>query len=46
MGMWTHVFQPEIPWADLIHSICYLGAFDLLFLSIGALYFAGRDFKS
>jgi ABC-2 type transport system permease protein len=46
MGMWTHVFQPIIPWPDLIHSICYLGAFDLLFLSIGMLYFARRDFKS
>lgn len=46
MGMWTHVFQPTIPWPELVHSICYLGAFDLLFFAIGALYFARRDFKS
>ena len=46
MGMWTHVFQPDIPWPELLHSVLYLGAFDLLFLAIGALYFARRDFKS
>jgi ABC-2 type transport system permease protein len=46
MGVWTHVFQPAIPWAQIDRSLLYLGAFDLLFLSIGAFYFARRDFKS
>jgi ABC-2 type transport system permease protein len=46
MAMWTQVFQTTIPWGKLLHSIAYLGAFDALFLSIGALYFARRDFKS
>ena len=46
MGMWTQVFQHDIPWTRLLHSVLYLGAFDLLFLSIGAFYFARRDFKS
>ncbi len=46
MSMWTQAFQPTIPWANLLHSILYLGAFDLLFLAIGAFYFARRDFKS
>jgi ABC-2 type transport system permease protein len=46
MGLWTQVFQPTIPWARLVHSTLYLGAFDLLFLSLGAFYFARRDFKS
>ena len=46
MSAWTQVFQPTIPWTQIVHSLLYLGAFDLLFLSIGALYFARRDFKS
>jgi hypothetical protein len=46
MSQWTQVFQPTIPWPDLIHSVLYLGAFDLLFFAIGAFYFARRDFKS
>jgi ABC-2 type transport system permease protein len=46
MGVWTHVFEPEIPWMKLLHSVLYLGAFDLLFIALGALYFARRDFKS
>jgi ABC-2 type transport system permease protein len=46
MGMWTQVFQPTIPWTQLLHSSLYLGAFDLLFLAVGILYFARRDFKS
>jgi len=46
MSMWTQAFQPTIPWTELLHSALYLGAFDLLFLAIGAFYFARRDFKS
>ena len=46
MAMWNQAFQPVIPWPDLLHSACYLGAFDLLFASVGAFYFARRDFKS
>jgi ABC-2 type transport system permease protein len=46
MGLWTQAFQPTIPWTRLVHSALYLGAFDLLFLSLGAFYFARRDFKS
>ena len=46
MSMWTHVFQPQIPWSQIGYSLLYLGAFDLLFLSIGIYYFARRDFKS
>ena len=46
MLVWTQVFQPTIPWGKLVHSSLYLGAFDLLFFSIGAYYFARRDFKS
>jgi ABC-2 type transport system permease protein len=46
MAMWMQVFQPEIPWARLIHAVLYLGAFNLLFVSIGTWYFAKRDFKS
>jgi ABC-2 type transport system permease protein len=46
MGAWTQVFQPTIPWAQIMHSLLYLGAFDLLFFSLGAYYFARRDFKS
>lgn len=46
MTMWMQVFQPDIPWAKIVHSILYLGAFDLLFVSIGIWYFARRDFKS
>ena len=46
MGLWIRAFEPTIPWAQMIHSALYLGAFDLLFLAIGAFYFARRDFKS
>jgi hypothetical protein len=46
MGMWPHVFDQKIPWPHLVHSLLYLGSFDLLFISLGALYFARRDFKS
>jgi len=46
MGIWTQAFQPEIPWMRVLHSTLYLGAFDLLFLAIGAFYFGRRDFKS
>ncbi len=46
MAMWVQVFQPDIPWPKIIHSILYLSAFDLLFISIGTWYFARRDFKS
>ena len=46
MGMWTQVFEPTVPWGDVIHSMLYLSAFDLLFFSLGMLYFARRDFKS
>jgi ABC-2 type transport system permease protein len=46
MGVWTHVFEPIIPWGNIVHSICYLGAFNLLFMAIGAFHFARRDFKS
>jgi ABC-2 type transport system permease protein len=46
MAMWTHVFEPDIPWTTLLHSVGYLGAFDLLFLLLAALYFSRRDFKS
>jgi ABC-2 type transport system permease protein len=46
MAIWTQVFQPTIPWSSLVHSVLYLGAFDLLFVSLGTLYFARRDFKS
>jgi ABC-2 type transport system permease protein len=46
MNLWIRVFQPKIPWGDILHALGYLGAFDLLFLSIGAFYFARRDFKS
>jgi ABC-2 type transport system permease protein len=46
MAMWTQAFQPTIPWTRLIHSILYLGAFDLLFVAIGGVVFARRDFKS
>jgi ABC-2 type transport system permease protein len=46
MAMWTQVFNPDIPWTELIHSVFYLGVFDLIFVLIGALYFARRDFKS
>jgi ABC-2 type transport system permease protein len=46
MSLWTQCFQPDIPWTRLIHSVLYLGTFDLLFLAIGAFYFARRDFKS
>jgi hypothetical protein len=44
--MWTQAFQPHIPWARLLHSVLYLGGFDLLFVAIAALYFSRRDFKS
>ena len=46
MQGWTQVFQPTIDWRHLLHSLLYLGAFDLLFLAIGIGYFARRDFKS
>jgi ABC-2 type transport system permease protein len=46
MGMWTQAFEPTVPWSQVIHSMLYLGAFDLLFLSVGAAYFGRRDFKS
>jgi len=46
MAMWMQAFQPTIPWMRVLHSVLYLGAFDLLFLAIGAFYFARRDFKS
>jgi len=46
MAMWTQAFQPTISWMNLLHSVLYLGSFDLLFLAIGAFYFARRDFKS
>ena len=46
MGMWVQVFQPDIPWDKIVHSILYLGAFDLLFIATGTWYFARRDFKS
>jgi ABC-2 type transport system permease protein len=46
MAMWTQAFQPTVPWPRLLHSILYLGAFDLLFLAVGAFYFTRRDFKS
>jgi ABC-2 type transport system permease protein len=46
MAMWTHVFEPTIPWTRLLHSVCYLGAFDLIFLFVAAAYFSRRDFKS
>lgn len=46
MAAWNQAFAPVIPWSSLLHSGCYLGAFDLLFFAFGALYFARRDFKS
>jgi ABC-2 type transport system permease protein len=46
MGMWTQAFQPTVPWGRVTHSMLYLASFDLLFFSLGALYFARRDFKS
>ena len=46
MGMWMHVFEPTIPWEKIGHALVYLGVFDLIFLAIGAFYFARRDFKS
>jgi ABC-2 type transport system permease protein len=46
MGMWPHVFDRKIPWPQLVHSLLYLGSFDVLFISLGAVYFARRDFKS
>jgi ABC-2 type transport system permease protein len=46
MAMWTQVFQPAISWRNLFRSVLYLGAFDLVFLLIGGIYFCRRDFKS
>ena len=46
MAMWTQVFQLVIPWSKIGYSILYLGAFDLLFVSIGIWCFGRRDFKS
>jgi ABC-2 type transport system permease protein len=46
MGIWTQMFQQQISWRQLIDSALYLGAFDLLFVSVGALHFFRRDFKS
>jgi hypothetical protein len=46
MAMWTQVFQPTIDWSQIVNSLCYLGAFNLVFLGIGAFHFARRDFKS
>ncbi len=46
MGIWMHVFEPTIPWGRIAHSLAYLGAFNLLFVAIGAFQFARRDFKS
>jgi ABC-2 type transport system permease protein len=46
MVVWMQAFQSDIPWMQMVHSILYLGAFDLLFFAIGAAYFARRDFKS
>ena len=46
MAAWAQFFMPTIPWGQIVHSLLYLGAFDLLFFSLGAYYFARRDFKS
>jgi ABC-2 type transport system permease protein len=46
MGIWTQLFQPQIPWLQLLDSVLYLGAFDLVCFSIGAFHFFRRDFKS
>jgi ABC-2 type transport system permease protein len=46
MGEWTQAFQPTIPWHTLSYSMLYLGAFDILFIVIGAITFSRRDFKS
>jgi ABC-2 type transport system permease protein len=46
MTVWVQAFQLDIPWDKIEHSLLYLGAFDLLFISVGVWYFARRDFKS
>ena len=46
MAVWTQCFQQQLPWDKIIHSLLYLGSFNLLFLSLGAIYFFRRDFKS
>jgi ABC-2 type transport system permease protein len=46
MGIWTQLFQPQIPWLQVLDSVLYLGAFDLVCFSIGAFHFFRRDFKS
>ena len=46
MAIWAQSFQQDLPWDKILHSIAYLGAWNLLFLSAGAIYFFRRDFKS
>lgn len=46
MSSWILLFQPYIPWWKIAESLIYLGAFNLSFLTIAALHFARRDFKS
>ncbi len=46
MTIWNRAFAQQIPWADIRHSIAYLGAFNVLFVAVASLYFARRDFKS
>jgi ABC-2 type transport system permease protein len=46
MSVWIQAFQPEIPFWKIAESLIYLGAFNLTFLTIAAVSFARRDFKS
>jgi hypothetical protein len=46
MNEWRSAFQTVIPWQTLVHSMLYLGGFDLSFLAVGTVYFVRRDFKS
>jgi ABC-2 type transport system permease protein len=46
MSVWVNVFEFHIPWLKILESMVYLGAFNLTFVTIGALYFNQRDFKS